>query len=151
MATLKAHAATIGYPLLVKATSGGGGKGMRLVQEAGQLEEAISSAQREAAASFGDERVLLERYIQRPRHIEVQVIADSHGNVLHLFDRDCSIQRRHQKVRRVTVLLTTTTKYKLIYKADVCRLQPTQCSTHTHPAVAASLGLTEQGTSCWSV
>ncbi|WP_421738439.1 acetyl/propionyl/methylcrotonyl-CoA carboxylase subunit alpha [Caulobacter sp.] len=92
------EADAIGYPVLIKAVAGGGGKGMRKVLAAADFAEALASCQREAAASFGDQRVLLEKYVTRPRHIEVQVFGDSHGNVVHLFERDCSLQRRHQKV-----------------------------------------------------
>src|SRR5690606_570013 len=97
-ARLKAEAEAIGYPVLIKAVAGGGGKGMRLVESAENFAAALASCQREAAASFGDARVLLETYVTRPRHIEVQVFGDAHGNVVHLFERDCSLQRRHQKV-----------------------------------------------------
>src|SRR6478672_10108398 len=95
---LKMEADAIGYPVLIKAVAGGGGKGMRRVDEAGQFDDALDSAKREAASSFGDDRVLIEKYILSPRHIELQVFGDSHGNVVHLFERDCSLQRRHQKV-----------------------------------------------------
>ena len=95
---LAGQAAEIGYPVLIKAVAGGGGKGMRLVESAADFADALASCQREAAASFGNAHVLIEKYIQRPRHIEVQVFGDSHGNVVHLFERDCSLQRRHQKV-----------------------------------------------------
>src|SRR5690242_12250650 len=95
---LKKEADAIGYPVLIKAVAGGGGKGMRRVDEAGQFGDALESAKREAASSFGDDRVLIEKYITSPRHIEVQVFGDSHGNIVHLFERDCSLQRRHQKV-----------------------------------------------------
>jgi propionyl-CoA carboxylase alpha chain len=89
---------TIGYPLLVKAAAGGGGKGMRVVADAAGLDEAIASAQREAAGGFGDDRVFLERYVQVSRHVEIQVLGDAHGNLVHLGERECSIQRRHQKL-----------------------------------------------------
>ena len=95
---LTAEAAKIGFPVLIKAVAGGGGKGMRKVDKADDFEAALGSCRREAAASFGDDRVLLEKYVTRPRHIEVQVFGDQHGNVVHLFERDCSLQRRHQKV-----------------------------------------------------
>ena len=87
-----------GYPLMVKATAGGGGKGMRVVHEAAALPAALTAARREAKAAFGDDDLLLERFVTTPRHIEVQVLADSHGNVVHLGERECSLQRRHQKV-----------------------------------------------------
>ncbi|MES2753370.1 MAG: acetyl/propionyl/methylcrotonyl-CoA carboxylase subunit alpha [Pseudomonadota bacterium] len=95
---LKAEADQIGYPVLIKAVAGGGGKGMRRVDATGDFLDALLSCQREAASSFGDDRVLIEKYILSPRHIEVQVFGDTHGNVVHLFERDCSLQRRHQKV-----------------------------------------------------
>src|SRR5204863_8978519 len=84
--------------VLIKAVAGGGGKGMRQVDAAKGFDDALDSAKREAASSFGDDRVLIEKWIVSPRHIEVQVCGDSHGNVVHLFERDCSLQRRHQKV-----------------------------------------------------
>ncbi|MDH7640776.1 acetyl/propionyl/methylcrotonyl-CoA carboxylase subunit alpha [Sphingomonas oryzagri] len=95
---LQAEADAIGYPVLIKAVAGGGGKGMRRVESAADFRDALASCQREAASSFGDDRVLIEKYILSPRHIEVQVFGDTHGNVVHLFERDCSLQRRHQKV-----------------------------------------------------
>ena len=97
-AALAAAAAEIGFPVLIKASAGGGGKGMRMVESAAGFDEALSGAQREAKAAFGDDRVLIEKYLTAPRHIELQVFADSHGNCVHLFERDCSLQRRHQKV-----------------------------------------------------
>ena len=90
--------AEVGFPLLVKAAAGGGGKGMRIVREAGALPEALAAARREALAAFGDGTLLVERYVERGRHVEVQILADQHGHVVHLFERDCSVQRRHQKV-----------------------------------------------------
>ena len=95
---LAREADATGYPVLIKAVAGGGGKGMRRVDSASQFEAALESAKREAASAFGDDRVLIEKYILSPRHIEVQVFGDSHGRVVHLFERDCSLQRRHQKV-----------------------------------------------------
>jgi 3-methylcrotonyl-CoA carboxylase alpha subunit len=95
---LQAEADATGYPVLIKAVAGGGGKGMRRVDAAADFADALLSCRREAASSFGDDRVLIEKYILSPRHIEVQVFGDTHGNVVHLFERDCSLQRRHQKV-----------------------------------------------------
>ena len=95
---LTAEADAIGYPVLIKAVAGGGGKGMRKVDAAADFADALDSCKREAASSFGNDVVLLEKWIESPRHIEVQVLGDSHGNVVHLFERDCSLQRRHQKV-----------------------------------------------------
>ena len=97
-AFLEDQAVRIGFPVVIKAVSGGGGRGMRVVTRAADFASALGSARQEAASSFGDDRVLVERYLQRPRHIEVQVFADTRGNAVHLFERDCSAQRRHQKV-----------------------------------------------------
>ncbi|WP_425261781.1 acetyl/propionyl/methylcrotonyl-CoA carboxylase subunit alpha [Rubrivivax sp. RP6-9] len=97
-ALLAREAERIGYPVLIKASAGGGGKGMRRVERAADFAAALASCQREAQASFGDAHVLVERYVTRPRHIEIQVFGDSHGQCIHLFERDCSVQRRHQKV-----------------------------------------------------
>ncbi|MBB1091656.1 acetyl-CoA carboxylase biotin carboxylase subunit [Rhodopseudomonas palustris] len=97
-ATLAAAADKIGFPVLVKASAGGGGRGMRVVRAANELSEAIVSAKREAKAAFGDDRLLIEKYVDNPRHIEVQIVGDSHGNLVSLFERECTLQRRHQKV-----------------------------------------------------
>jgi 3-methylcrotonyl-CoA carboxylase alpha subunit len=96
--TLEREAQRIGFPVLIKASAGGGGKGMRVVERAADFKAALAGAKREAASAFGDDRVLIEKYLTRPRHIEMQVFADTHGNAIHLFERDCSVQRRHQKV-----------------------------------------------------
>jgi 3-methylcrotonyl-CoA carboxylase alpha subunit len=97
-AALAAAAEALRFPLLIKPTAGGGGKGMRIVRSAGEFAEALAGARREAAKSFGDDRVLLERFVEKGRHVEIQVFADSHGHAVHLHERDCSLQRRHQKV-----------------------------------------------------
>ncbi|MBN3726075.1 acetyl/propionyl/methylcrotonyl-CoA carboxylase subunit alpha [Burkholderia sp. Ac-20379] len=97
-ALLHREADAIGYPVLLKASAGGGGKGMRVVERSADFPAALASCQREAASSFGNDRVLIEKYLQRPRHVEVQVFGDTLGNTVYLFDRDCSVQRRHQKV-----------------------------------------------------
>jgi len=108
LATLQAAADVIGYPVLVKASAGGGGRGMRLVGKAEELAEAVAGAKREAGASFGSDQVLIEKYIERPRHIEVQVFGDSHGNVVSLFERECTLQRRHQKVVEEALAMAIT-------------------------------------------
>lgn len=97
-ATLMAEAKAVGFPLLIKAAYGGGGKGMRIVENESEILEAIKSARREAISSFGNDKLLMERYLRQPRHVELQIFADTHGNAIYLSDRDCSIQRRHQKV-----------------------------------------------------
>jgi len=96
--TLATEAARVGFPLMLKAAAGGGGKGMRVVRSQAEFSEALAAARREASGAFGDERMILERYLERPRHIEAQVFADRFGNTVHLFERDCSSQRRHQKI-----------------------------------------------------
>jgi acetyl-CoA carboxylase biotin carboxylase subunit len=96
--TLFKEGKKIGFPLLVKAASGGGGKGMRIVHSENALEESLESAKRESKSAFGDDTVFLEKYLDKPRHIEFQILADEHGNAIHLFERECSIQRRHQKI-----------------------------------------------------
>jgi 3-methylcrotonyl-CoA carboxylase alpha subunit len=97
-ALLQREADAIGYPVLIKASAGGGGKGMRVVNSSAEFADALASCKREAINSFGDDAVLIEKYVQRPRHIEIQVFGDTHGNCVYLFERDCSVQRRHQKV-----------------------------------------------------
>ena len=92
------EAKRLGYPVLIKASAGGGGKGMRIVYEEKELQAALEAGRREALAAFGDESVYLEKYLEEPRHVEFQVLADNHGNIVHLFERECSIQRRHQKI-----------------------------------------------------
>ena len=92
---LAREAQRIGYPVLIKASAGGGGKGMRIVTQASEWEAALASCQREALHSFGNDAVLIEKYVQRPRHIEIQVFGDTHGQIIHLHERDCSVQRRH--------------------------------------------------------
>jgi 3-methylcrotonyl-CoA carboxylase alpha subunit len=102
VATLSEAAARIGFPVLIKASSGGGGRGLRVVREAGALPEAIAGARREAQASFGDDRLLIEKYLSRPRHVEIQIFADAHGGCVSFLERDCSMQRRHQKILEET-------------------------------------------------
>ena len=97
-ATLRAEAGKIGFPLFIKAVAGGGGRGIRLVEREEDFAAALESARRQAASAFGDDRMMLERYLAAPRHVEIQVLADTHGNVVHLFERECSAQRRHQKI-----------------------------------------------------
>ncbi|RZQ60758.1 acetyl/propionyl/methylcrotonyl-CoA carboxylase subunit alpha [Amycolatopsis suaedae] len=108
-------AAEVGYPLLLKPSAGGGGKGMRLVTAPAELAAAVESARREAASSFGDDTLLLERFVTTPRHIEIQVLADAHGNVIHLGERECSLQRRHQKIveEAPSVLLDEATRQRM--------------------------------------
>jgi acetyl-CoA carboxylase biotin carboxylase subunit len=112
---LKGLAEKFGYPVLLKAAAGGGGKGMRVVRRSEELEESLAAAQRESKNAFGDDRVFLEKYIENPRHIEIQILADRHGNTIHLFERECSLQRRHQKVIEETpsVALTPELREKM--------------------------------------
>jgi len=106
---------TIGFPILIKAAAGGGGKGMRIVENESEFEEAVNSAIREAQNAFGDGSVFIEKYITQPRHIEIQILGDTHGNIVHLFERECSIQRRHQKVveEAPSVVLTQELRTKM--------------------------------------
>ena len=97
-AALAAEAARIGWPVMIKPSRGGGGKGMRVVTRGEDFPSALAASRREARAAFGDDVMVLERFVKRPRHVEVQVLADTHGSCVHLFERECSIQRRHQKV-----------------------------------------------------
>jgi acetyl-CoA carboxylase biotin carboxylase subunit len=108
VATLEAKALELGLPVIFKPSAGGGGKGMRIVREPAQLRAAIESGQREARGAFGDPTLIIERYLERPRHVEIQLLGDHHGNVVHLFERECSIQRRHQKVVEETPSLALT-------------------------------------------
>ncbi len=112
LSTLLKEGKKIGFPLLVKATAGGGGKGMRIVHAESELEQSIESAKREAKSAFGNDSVFLEQYIDKPRHIEFQILADQHGHVIHLFERECSIQRRHQKIIEETPSPVMTPKLR---------------------------------------
>lgn len=127
---LASKAREIGYPVLIKARAGGGGKGMRRVEHPDEFSEALSSARREAKAAFGDDRVLVEKYVDKPRHIEVQVFGDSFGNVVHLYERDCSAQRRHQKV---------------IEEAPAPRMTPALRKAMTDAAVKAAKAINYSG------
>ncbi|HEY1025843.1 MAG TPA: biotin carboxylase N-terminal domain-containing protein, partial [Sphingobacteriaceae bacterium] len=98
IAVAKTRAEEVGFPILIKAAAGGGGKGMRIVENSDQFEEQMKLAVSEATSAFGDGSVFIERYVTSPRHIEIQVLGDTHGNIVHLFERECSVQRRHQKV-----------------------------------------------------
>ncbi|XP_051191136.1 methylcrotonoyl-CoA carboxylase subunit alpha, mitochondrial-like isoform X1 [Lolium perenne] len=109
---LKLEADKIGYPVLIKPTHGGGGKGMRIVQGPDDFVDSVLSAQREAAASFGIDTLLIDKYITQPRHIEVQVFGDKHGNAIHLYERDCSLQRRHQKIIEEAPAPNVTTEFR---------------------------------------
>jgi len=120
--TVKKAADEAGYPVMIKAAAGGGGKGMRIVREPGQLQEAYEAAQREAKNAFDDETVYLEKYIANPRHIEFQVLADTHGNCIHVFERECSIQRRHQKIIEETPSVALDAAARTAMGADAVRV-----------------------------
>ena len=124
---------SVGYPLMVKAAAGGGGKGMRIVRDPADFAEALASAQREARSAFGDDTILVERYVEHGRHVEVQILADQHGNVVHLFERDCSAQRRHQKVIEEAPAPTITDRVR----GDL---------TESSVALAKQVGYTNAGT-----
>ena len=111
----QAAAAEIGYPVMVKASAGGGGKGMRVIDDETQMAEGMRAAMTEARNAFGDERVFIEKFVVSPRHIEIQVLADSHGNVVYLGERECSVQRRHQKVveEAPSAFITDDTRKKM--------------------------------------
>jgi len=115
-------ATEIGFPVLVKAAAGGGGKGMRIVRSAADLADAVASARRESLAAFGDDTLLIEKYVERGRHIEVQILADTHGNVVHLFERDCSVQRRHQKVVEEAPAVMITDEVRAIIRRSAVEL-----------------------------
>jgi pyruvate carboxylase len=115
---------TIGYPVMIKAAYGGGGRGMRVVHDDSELEKGYLEATREAKTAFGNDSVFVEKYVDNPKHIEVQILADYHGNTYHLFERDCSVQRRFQKVIEVapSINLKTETREKLYrYAVDICK------------------------------
>jgi 3-methylcrotonyl-CoA carboxylase alpha subunit len=119
---LRAEARRAGFPLLIKASAGGGGKGMRAVQSIGEFDAALEGAKREARAAFGDDAVFIERLIERPRHVEIQVVADSHGHCVHLFERECSIQRRHQKIVEESPSVALTPELRAEIGAAAVRL-----------------------------
>jgi len=118
----KAFADSVGYPLIMKAAMGGGGRGMRVVHSDGELVEAFQRASNEAKAAFGDGRMFIERYVEEPRHIEIQVLADNYGNVVHLYERDCSVQRRHQKVVEMAPSLGLNPKTRAALLEEAVRL-----------------------------
>lgn len=118
----KAIAADIGYPVLIKASAGGGGKGMRIVEQPSELAEQMERAISEAQSAFGDGSVFVEKYVGSPRHIEIQVLADTHGNIVHLFERECSVQRRHQKVVEEAPSAVLTPEIRQRMGADACRV-----------------------------
>lgn len=135
---LQQEARRIGFPVLIKAVMGGGGKGMRIVHSESVFQDALESAKRESKKSFGDERVLVERYIVRPRHVEVQVFGDSHGNVVSLWERDCSVQRRHQKIIEEGRLIWRPTRITIAYFLP-CRRQRQPCPKHCAQTCAQKL------------
>ena len=124
--------------MLVKAAAGGGGKGMRIVRSADEYDAAVAAAKREAASAFGDDTILVEKYVEHGRHIEVQVMADAHGNVVHLFERDCSTQRRHQKVLEEAPAPTITPEVReLVTESAVALAAPRRLRERRHRRVPA--------------
>ena len=139
MPTLKREGDRVGYPLLIKPTHGGGGKGMRVVRDPAELEEEILSAKREAAKSFGNDEVLLERWLERPRHVELQVFADTQGDCIALWERDCSVQRRHQsELRFASGSLSSRSYPEIIEEAPAPGLSPALKKDLAEKAVAAA-------------
>src|SRR5204863_4479838 len=124
-AEIKRAAKDIGFPLIIKASFGGGGRGMRVVREADELMGKLEEAQREAGAAFGRPEVFLEKYIGRAKHIEVQILGDAHGNIVHLWERDCSVQRRHQKVVEVAPSITLSEKTR----GEICEAAVRLCKS----------------------
>src|SRR3954466_5089754 len=125
VADVKRAAKEIGYPVIIKASFGGGGRGMRVVQNADELMSKLEEAQREAGAAFGRGEVFVERFIGRAKHIEVQILADTHGNTVHLWERDCSVQRRHQKVVEIAPSVNVAQKLRV----EICQAAKRLCST----------------------
>jgi len=115
LAEIEAFIAEYGFPIIIKAAMGGGGRGMRVVRDAESLLDSFERAKSEALSAFGDGTVFLERFLVKPRHIEVQLLADSAGNVIHLFERDCSVQRRHQKVVEVAPAVELDVRNRVIF------------------------------------
>ena len=131
-------ARTRAIPVLVKAAAGGGGKGMRVVRSAEEYDEAVAAAKREALSSFGDDTMLVEKYVEHGRHIEVQVMADAHGNVVHLFERDCSTQRRHQKVLEEAPAPTITPEVRELVTSSAVALASTSATRTPAPSSSCS-------------
>jgi acetyl-CoA carboxylase biotin carboxylase subunit len=133
-----AAAEQIGYPVLIKAAAGGGGRGMKVAESRAVLEEAFRTARGEAEAAFGDGRVYMEKYLGHPRHIEIQVIGDSHGNVVHLGERDCSLQRKHQKLVEESPSPALNADQRMEIGSTVCTALPARSSSSTRTASSTS-------------